>query len=92
MTFPSPALRADWWASNNEGAHAADQLYGHGHRPDVEQIGAAWVPACRCPNPNCTRADDNSRRTHHTWGAAWHAAVRNLTDSEHGPNAGQEPA
>lgn len=87
MTFPNPAERADWYAGNHEATHVADVLYGTGHRPGVTIVGAGWAPVCGCPDPKCVRAEDDSRRIHATWDGAWHAAVQNLTDNEHGDAA-----
>jgi len=84
MSFTNPAQR-DWHQSNHEATHTLDARYGTKHRPGVEPVGVKWAPVCGCPDPKCTRADDDSRRTHDTWGAAWHAADHNLRENEHGP-------
>lgn len=90
MSFPNAAQRTDWMQTNHEATFTADQRYGTGHRPAVEPVGAGWSPVCGCPDPKCTRADNDGRLIRSDWQDAWNDAVQNLTDNEHGPRAGQE--
>ena len=80
---PNPAQR-DWFFQQHEATATADTRYGKGHRPGVEPVGAGWAPVCGCPDPRCTRAEDDSRRIHPTYDGAWHAADINLRHNEHG--------
>lgn len=81
MSFPSPAQRADWFTTNDEGAVTRDALYGTGHRPTYAKVGAGWCAACSCGS-DCTRVDD--RMLYPTWDTALDAARTNLQHAEHG--------
>lgn len=76
MSFPSPAQRRDWFASNDEAAGR----YGTGHRPYPRRSGYHWHAGCAC---GCDRGTDGI--WYQTWDEAYDASCLNLTTAEHGP-------
>ena len=83
MSWPTPAIRRDWMANNNE-----SRLNLEGHTPTAHLYGGRWRPACAadaCIDPNSLDVWDHRDRA-----AAVDQARDILTGRIHGPAAGQE--
>ena len=83
MSWPSPAMRADWWSNNHE-----SRLNLEGHAPTAHLYGGRWRPACA--TDACIDPDDPGVYDHHDPAAAVDQARDILTGRIHGPAAGQE--